>query len=276
MSSFKTLSDFGSLSQFQIHVAGDLYNGPITNSAVGGRGNSVNIDNTASERIIKGNTQSLLIRSGQETQAANEPNASQKLMSHFRRWLDEDEATLSLTKEVPGTLSLSEMPPAQGAIKRLKDHLIPSAASAESKVFNLKMLGDCYRYKIQWIELTDAEVEEIADKSWRAYDEASQIAVRELSPINPIRLGLAIGFSLLYKDIFNSPERALNIIHHAWTDGSAEIGTITQEMYKDFNRNAATCLQQSDALGPVTYLSHPKIIMPRMITRVMTLEREVK
>lgn len=44
-----------------------------------------------------------------------------------------------------------------------------------------------------------------------AYTSASELANQDLPPTHPIRLGLALNFSVFYYEILNSPERACNL-----------------------------------------------------------------
>lgn len=44
-----------------------------------------------------------------------------------------------------------------------------------------------------------------------AYKSASDLANQDLPPTHPIRLGLALNFSVFYYEILNSPERACNL-----------------------------------------------------------------
>ena len=44
-----------------------------------------------------------------------------------------------------------------------------------------------------------------------AYQSASELANQDLPPTHPIRLGLALNFSVFYYEILNSPERACNL-----------------------------------------------------------------
>ncbi|KAH0984298.1 hypothetical protein GBA52_011690 [Prunus armeniaca] len=96
-----------------------------------------------------------------------------------------------------------------GILNLLESHLIPSASSAESKVFYLKMKGDYHRYLAEF--KTGGERKEAAESTLLAYKSAQDIALAELAPTHPIRLGLALNFSVFYYEILNSPDRACNL-----------------------------------------------------------------
>lgn len=65
--------------------------------------------------------------------------------------------------------------------------------------------GDYYRYLAEF--KTGAERKEAAEQSLKAYQAASEIANVDLAPTHPIRLGLALNFSVFYYEILNSPEK---------------------------------------------------------------------
>ncbi|RXK36674.1 protein BMH1 [Tremella mesenterica] len=113
----------------------------------------------------------------------------------------------------------------------LEKHLIPSAATGESKVFYHKMMGDYHRYLAEFA--TGDKRKESADKSLEAYKSASDVAVTELPPTHPIRLGLALNFSVFYYEILNSPDRACHLAKQAFDDAIAELDTLSEESYKD-------------------------------------------
>jgi len=113
----------------------------------------------------------------------------------------------------------------------LDKHLIPSAATGESKVFYHKMKGDYHRYLAEFA--TGDKRKESADKSLEAYKAASDVAVTELPPTHPIRLGLALNFSVFYYEILNSPDRACHLAKQAFDDAIAELDTLSEESYKD-------------------------------------------
>ncbi|QPG77091.1 14-3-3 protein [Brettanomyces nanus] len=113
----------------------------------------------------------------------------------------------------------------------LNEHLIPSAQSGESKVFYYKMKGDYHRYLAEFA--TGDKRKEAADASLEAYKAASEVAVTELPPTHPIRLGLALNFSVFYYEIMNSPDRACHLAKQAFDDAIAELDTLSEESYKD-------------------------------------------
>ncbi|XP_043707859.1 14-3-3-like protein GF14 iota [Telopea speciosissima] len=110
-------------------------------------------------------------------------------------------------------------------------HLIPSSSSGESTVFYYKMKGDYYRYLAEF--KTDQERKESADQSLKGYQAASATASTDLPPTHPIRLGLALNFSVFYDEILNSPERACHLAKQAFDEAIAELDTLSEESYKD-------------------------------------------
>lgn len=51
----------------------------------------------------------------------------------------------------------------------------------------------------------------IVEQSQQAYQEAFEISKKEMQPTHPIRLGLALNFSVFYYEILNSPEKACSL-----------------------------------------------------------------
>ncbi|XP_012446693.2 14-3-3-like protein [Gossypium raimondii] len=118
-----------------------------------------------------------------------------------------------------------------GILKLLDKRLIPAASAAESKVFYLKMKGDYHRYLAEF--KAGAERKEAAESTLSAYKSAQDIATAELPPTHPIRLGLALNFSVFYYEILNSPDRACNLAKQAFDEAIAELDTLGEESYKD-------------------------------------------
>ena len=118
-----------------------------------------------------------------------------------------------------------------GILKLLDTTLIPSASGGDSKVFYLKMKGDYHRYLAEF--KTSAERKEAAESTLTAYKSAQEIANAELAPTHPIRLGLALNFSVFYYEILNSPDRACELAKQAFDEAIAELDTLGEESYKD-------------------------------------------
>eukprot|EP00183_Erythrolobus_madagascarensis_P006642 CAMPEP_0185843778 /NCGR_PEP_ID=MMETSP1354-20130828/174_1 /TAXON_ID=708628 /ORGANISM="Erythrolobus madagascarensis, Strain CCMP3276" /LENGTH=259 /DNA_ID=CAMNT_0028543333 /DNA_START=96 /DNA_END=875 /DNA_ORIENTATION=- len=113
----------------------------------------------------------------------------------------------------------------------LDKNLIPSAKTGESKVFYYKMKGDYHRYLAEFS--SDSERKDSAQCSLEAYKSATDIAVTDLPPTHPIRLGLALNFSVFYYEILNSPDRACQLAKQAFDDAIAELDTLSEDSYKD-------------------------------------------
>lgn len=91
--------------------------------------------------------------------------------------------------------------------------------------------GDYYRYLAEFSG-GDAR-KDAAEKSLDAYKLASETAIVDLEPTNPIRLGLALNFSVFYYEILNSPERACRLAKAAFDDAIAELDALNESSYKD-------------------------------------------
>uniref|UniRef100_U5GT08 14-3-3 domain-containing protein n=1 Tax=Populus trichocarpa TaxID=3694 RepID=U5GT08_POPTR len=129
----------------------------------------------------------------------------------------------------------------------IDEHLIPSCTAGESTVFYYKMKGDYYRYLAEF--KSGNERKEAADQSLKAYElvlrrrkvlelaflkfTATTTAASDLSPTHPIRLGLALNFSVFYYEIMNSPERACHLAKQAFDEAISELDTLSEESYKD-------------------------------------------
>ncbi|KAH0468224.1 hypothetical protein IEQ34_003257 [Dendrobium chrysotoxum] len=142
-----------------------------------------------------------------------------------------NEDRVAIIKEYRGKIEEELSKICDGILKLLDSHLIPSATVAESKVFYQKMKGDYHRYLAEF--KTGAERKEAAESTLLAYKSAQDIALAELAPTHPIRLGLALNFSVFYYEILNSPDRACNLAKQAFDEAISELDTLGEESYKD-------------------------------------------
>ena len=73
----------------------------------------------------------------------------------------------------------------------------------------------------------------IVDDSQKAYQDAFEISKSKMQPTHPIRLGLALNFSVFYYEILNSPDKACQLAKQAFDDAIAELDTLNEDSYKD-------------------------------------------
>ncbi|KAK2091469.1 hypothetical protein P7K49_030753 [Saguinus oedipus] len=105
-------------------------------------------------------------------------------------------------------------------LELLDKYLIPNATQPESKVYLSEVAsGDNKQTTVS--------------NSQQAYQEAFEISKKEMQPTHPIRLGLALNFSVFYYDILNSPEKACSLAKTAFDEATAELDTLNEESYKD-------------------------------------------
>ncbi|GAU91200.1 hypothetical protein RvY_03505 [Ramazzottius varieornatus] len=126
-------------------------------------------------------------------------------------------------------------------VSLLDKTLIPQATLGESKVFYYKMKGDYFRYLAELTSADKKDISETAQTAKKGVAESAQVAYRtamdiansELAPTHPIRLGLALNFSVFYYEIMQSPDRAIRLSKSAFDDAIAELDNLTEESYKD-------------------------------------------
>jgi hypothetical protein len=72
------------------------------------------------------------------------------------------------------------------------------------------MVGDYYRYIAETAQ--GDKLEQVKQAALKAYDEANQIT---LPPCNPIKLGLALNFSVFHYEVMKDQKRACELAESA-------------------------------------------------------------
>jgi len=116
-------------------------------------------------------------------------------------------------------------------LKLLDNNLISKEASGESQVFYQKMKADYYRY-IAEFSSDDAKTK-AADHAKLAYEEAQKVAEKDLPVTHPIRLGLALNFSVFMYEVLSNPDDACKMARTAFEDAIAELDNVAEDSYKD-------------------------------------------
>ena len=83
------------------------------------------------------------------------------------------------------------------------------------------MVGDYYRYIAENVK--DEKLEEVRQNALKAYTEANEI---ELPPCNPIKLGLALNFSVFHYEVMTNHSAACELADKALTEALDKIDTL--------------------------------------------------
>merc|ERR1712087_320013 len=113
----------------------------------------------------------------------------------------------------------------------LGDKLIPKASSGESKVFYQKMKADYHRYIAEFT--SDNVKAQAAEDARVAYQEATNVAEKDLAVTHPIRLGLALNYSVFQYEVLANPDEACKMARTAFEDAIAELDNVAEDSYKD-------------------------------------------
>jgi len=103
-------------------------------------------------------------------------------------------------------------------------------AEDESRVFYLKMTGDYYRYLAEFRAGGDQKYDE---KGATFYRDALAIASKTLKPTHPIRLGLALNYSVCYYEILKDKKKACELAKDAFDQAISKLDELDEASYKD-------------------------------------------
>ena len=156
--------------------------------------------------------------------------SSWRVISSIEQKTEGNEKKQSMAKEYREKIEKELREICNDVLALLDKHLIAKASNAESKVFYLKMKGDYYRYLAEVASTDKATVVVESEKAYRA---AHDIAKDQMQPTHPIRLGLALNFSVFYYEINNAPDKACQLAKQAFDEAIAELDTLNEDSYKD-------------------------------------------
>jgi 14-3-3 protein epsilon len=118
----------------------------------------------------------------------------------------------------------------QNIINMIKNDAMKSQVDAEGRAFFLKMVGDYYRYmaeSAQGDKLTQAR-----DGALQHYKEA-ETAGKDLHACNPIKLGLALNFSVFYYEVMQDNKQACALAETALQEAMNKIDDVDEETFRD-------------------------------------------
>lgn len=91
-------------------------------------------------------------------------------------------------------------------IEIVRSKVLSKQCEDEPRAFFVKMVGDYYRYIAETAQ--GDKLEQVKTEALKAYEEANKIT---LPPCNPIKLGLALNFSVFYYEVMKDQKRACEL-----------------------------------------------------------------
>lgn len=172
------------------------------------------------------------IISSVEAKKENEDTTHMQILKNYRGEVEKE--LDAICKDIIEVLDTNLIKAAENKQKECKDAKDEDSEKQESNqtlVFYQKMKGDYYRYIAEYT--TGDSHKDAAKEAHKAYKEAQEIANKELKPIDPIRLGLALNFSVFHYEAMRDPNEACNLAKGAFDDAIAKIDELDEDDYKD-------------------------------------------
>ena len=118
----------------------------------------------------------------------------------------------------------------QDIINMIKNDGMKSLKESEGKAFFLKMIGDYYRYMAE--SASGDMLANARDGALEHYKQAETIS-NDLQACNPIKLGLALNFSVFYYEVMQDNKQACRLAESALQDAMAKIDEVDEETFRD-------------------------------------------
>jgi len=116
----------------------------------------------------------------------------------------------------------------QRVVDMINDKVLSKDCEGESKAFFVKMVGDYYRYIAE--NAKENKLEEVKQNALKAYNEANNI---ELPPCNPIKLGLALNFSVFHYEVMKNHKAACELADTALQQALDKIDELEEDDFRD-------------------------------------------
>jgi hypothetical protein len=113
-------------------------------------------------------------------------------------------------------------------IELIKSKVLSKTIENEAKAFFVKMVGDYYRYIAETAQ--GDKLETVKKEALKAYTEANGIT---LPPCNPIKLGLALNFSVFYYEVLKDHKKACQLADESLQQALDKIDELGEEDFRD-------------------------------------------
>ena len=131
--------------------------------------------------------------------------------------------------EYKGKIEDQLMADCQKIIDMINANVLNSGScNDEAKAFFVKMVGDYYRYIAE--NAKDAVLEDVKGKAKKAYEDANAI---DLPACNPIKLGLALNFSVFNYEVLKDHAKACELADGALQQALDKIDELEEDDFRD-------------------------------------------
>lgn len=116
----------------------------------------------------------------------------------------------------------------ENIISLIQTKVLTKTLQEEPRAFFVKMVGDYYRYIAETAQ--NEKLEHVKREALKAYSEANGIA---LPPCNPIKLGLALNFSVFHYEVMKDHKQACILADSALQAALEKIDDLGEEDFRD-------------------------------------------
>ena len=113
-------------------------------------------------------------------------------------------------------------------IKMINERVLNTSCADEAKAFFVKMVGDYYRYIAE--NAKGDTLEQVKSKAKLAYEDANAI---DLPACNPIKLGLALNFSVFNYEVLKDHQTACQLADDALQSALDKIDELEEDDFRD-------------------------------------------
>jgi tetratricopeptide (TPR) repeat protein len=110
----------------------------------------------------------------------------------------------------------------------IRTKVLEKKCDGESKAFFVKMVGDYYRYIAE--NAKGNLLEQVKQDALEAYKKANDIP---LPPCNPIKLGLALNFSVFHYEVMKNHKAACDLADQALQEALDKIDELEEDDFRD-------------------------------------------
>ena len=110
----------------------------------------------------------------------------------------------------------------------IETEVLKKACEGEAKAFFIKMVGDYYRYISE--NAKGDLLEQVKPKALKAYEDANKV---DMPPCNPIKLGLALNFSVFHYEVMKNHKAACDLADKALQEALDKIDELEEDDFRD-------------------------------------------